>query len=152
MELQVSSRQKIKKINSWTVKRLLKDLASFLNVEVEDISVVFCDDKFIRPLNAQYFGRDVVTDVISFPMVEYHDLGFISGELLISVERAVAQSQEYNTELSKELALYLIHGFLHLMGYEDSPDSKRKIMKKEEERILFYISKETKHLDELIKD
>lgn len=152
MEIQLSSRQKIKKINSWGVKRLIKAIVNFLEVELDELSIVFCDDPFLRPLNAQYFGRDVVTDVISFPMVDYDEMGFVSGELLISVERAVAQAEEFETKLEEELTLYIIHGFLHLMGHEDSPESERAIMKKEEERVLEYICKQTKHVSEIIKD
>lgn len=152
MQIQVSSRQKIQKINSWAIKRLLKSVVEFLDVDVDDISILLCDDQFLRPLNAQYFGRDVVTDVISFPMLEYSEMNVVSGELLISVERALAHSKEYKTEFPKELALYLIHGFLHLMGYEDSPDSERKIMKQEEHRVLDYICKKTNHISEIFKD
>lgn len=151
MEIQVSSRQKIQKIDGWAVKRLLKDIVNFLEVDVDNVSIVFCDDDFIRPLNAQYFGRDVVTDVISFPLVEYAEMNFVSGELLISVERAIAHSVEYEVELVDELVLYIIHGFLHLMGYEDSPDSKRKLMQKEENKILRYVKDNTNHLDDILK-
>lgn len=152
MEIQVSSRQKIKKINSWAVKRFVKEIVAFLDVELEDLSLVFCDDSFLRPLNAQYFGRDVVTDVISFPMVEFEDMGFVSGELIISVERALAQSKEYKMPFANELVLYIIHGFLHLMGYEDSPESERLIMKTEEERVLDHIVNKTELLAEIFID
>lgn len=152
MEIQVSNRQKIRKINAWAVKRLIKEIVAFLEVDVEELSLVFCDDPFLKPLNAQYFGRDVVTDVISFPMVEFDEMGFVSGELLISVERAFAQSKEYKMPFANELTLYIIHGFLHLMGYEDSPESERIVMKAEEERVLEHIVNHTQLLKEIFKD
>lgn len=143
MEIQLGNRQAIRKINSWTVKRLIKTIALFLNVEVDDISILFCEDLFLRGLNAEYFNRDVVTDVISFPLNDFDDEGIVSGEMLISVERAVAVCKKYNSSESEEICLYIIHAFLHLMGYHDSPESERKKMKKVENKVLEYIKSNT---------
>ncbi|MBA7563668.1 Endoribonuclease YbeY [subsurface metagenome] len=103
---------------------------------------MFTDDKFIRSLNNKYRGIDKPTDVLSFslqegaiksPEVESDKL---LGDIIISVETAQRQSDSLNHSVEKELTVLLIHGLLHLTGYDHEKDKDCKIMREKESEIL----------------
>ena len=109
--------------------------------EKTEISVLFTDDKFIRSLNNKYRGIDKPTDVLSFslqegaiksPEVESDKL---LGDIIISVETAKRQADKLNRR-EKELTVLLIHGLLHLTGYDHEEDKDYKIMQEKESEIL----------------
>jgi probable rRNA maturation factor len=115
-----------------------------------EISVVITDDENICALNKEYRNKNVPTDVLSFPMLEFdEDLNIISGEdgyegpvllgdIVLSLERALAQSEEYNHSLEREIGFLCAHSTLHLLGYdhEDSEESRLVMRKKEEAALL----------------
>ena len=93
-----------------------------------EISVTFTDDETIRRLNADYRGKDRATDVLSFPIFD-EDEDFLPttddigapvplGDIVISVERAKAQAEEYGHSFERELAFLAVHSTLHLLGYD----------------------------------
>ena len=103
---------------------------------------MFTDDKFIRTLNNKYRGIDKPTDVLSFslqegaiksPEVESDKL---LGDIIISVETAQKQADNLNHSMEKELTVLLIHGLLHLTGYDHEKDKDYKIMWEKESEIL----------------
>ncbi|MED5373599.1 MAG: rRNA maturation RNase YbeY [Myxococcota bacterium] len=83
-----------------------------------ELSLVACDDAFIRPLNASWRGKDAATDVLSFPQ----DDPVVLGDLVISLETAARQATERNHSLQAELRILLVHGLLHLLGYDHEND------------------------------
>lgn len=90
-----------------------------------ELSLVLCDDAFIRPLNRDYRGKDAPTDVLSFAMQEGEDLladDPVLGDLVISVETARRQAGEQGHDLGAELRVLLVHGLLHLLGYDHEVD------------------------------
>jgi len=100
-------------------KKFLEDLThKILEVSGKspaEISVVLTTDEEIRKLNRQYRGKDRPTDVLSFPIDERVGDRWIGGDIVISVERAKEQAQD---DLKKEIRRLLVHGFVHLMGYD----------------------------------
>lgn len=94
--------------------------------ELDEIEVNLVDDATIARVHAEFLGDDSPTDVITF----HH------GEILLSVETACRQALELRTSKGKELALYLIHGLLHLAGYDDHEPDQRREMHKIQEIIL----------------
>ena len=109
-----------------------------------EISLVITDQERIRGLNSTYLGRDEPTDVISFSMLpEYSgtDLAsFVSppdgikhlGEVIISYPQAVIQAEECKHTVKRELAILLIHGVLHLLGYDhEEPETEQKMRARE---------------------
>jgi probable rRNA maturation factor len=116
-----------------------------------EVGIRITDNLNIRKLNQQYRGIDVTTDVLSFNMLEPTqidtEIQFISapdkvnhiGEVIISYEKVVEQARNYNNTIKKELAILLIHGFLHLFGYDHESDKDYQIMHKKEEFILWGI-------------
>lgn len=106
------------------------------------ISITLCTDRQIRTLNKQYRGKDKATDVLSFSMIEgeaqlkeYP----ILGDVVISLDTTIRQAKEYKVNPYQELLRLLIHGILHLAGYEHEGVSSKvaKTMKKEEDRLYF---------------
>ena len=96
-----------------------------LDLEASELSLVVCDDAFIRPLNRDYRGKDAPTDVLSFAMQEgeaVRDDDPVLGDLVISAETAARQAAEQGHDLDAELRVLLVHGLLHLLGYDHEVD------------------------------
>ncbi len=111
-----------------------------------EIGVVLTDDEGIRELNRQYLGRDAPTDVIAFGLREAGQDGpafavpgeeaAYLGDVVISVERAREQAAAYGHTWEREVDLLLVHGLLHLLGYEDEEESARQRMEARQEKLL----------------
>ena len=107
-----------------------------------EISVTFVDNEQIRELNAQYRNKDAATDVLSFPMGENgvydinHDTGAkILGDIVLSVEMAMAQAKRYGHSLEREIGYLTAHSMLHLLGYdhETSPEDEADTFRRQRE-------------------
>jgi probable rRNA maturation factor len=99
------------------------------------LSIALVDDATIRVVNRRHLGHDWPTDVISFGLSEARDHQF-AGELVISAERAESVARQFALDPRAELALYLVHGLLHLFGYDDMNDSDAAEMRRREAEIL----------------
>lgn len=119
------------------------------------VSVRLCDDKAIHEINKQYRNVDASTDVLSFPSVnwkngatagthpeklklEYDDLQncYFLGDIVISVEHAIRQAEEYGHDTEREMAYLLVHGLFHLMGYDHMKEEDKIAMRAQEEKAL----------------
>ncbi len=100
-----------------------------------EISLAFVDNATIHTLNKRYLGHDEPTDVLSFPLSETKAKR-LSGELVIGAEVALAQATERGHDVQAELALYVIHGLLHLCGQDDHEDRERCAMRERERHYL----------------
>ena len=99
------------------------------NVEV---NIVFVDDKMITGLNSGYLNHHFTTDVLSFLLSEQNEKK-LEGEVYVNVEQAKRQASEYTVTIKNEIGRLVIHGALHLLGYEDNtPGKKRRMTKKED--------------------
>lgn len=98
-----------------------------------DVSVVFIDSRHCRNLNRQYLHHDYSTDVISFPLP---DVSRLEGEVYVNLDRARQQARSYRVSFSNEVARLVIHGALHLAGYEDEGRAARRKMRHRENRYL----------------
>ncbi|OFI07180.1 endoribonuclease YbeY [Clostridium acetireducens DSM 10703] len=126
-------------------------------VKIEcEISVVFIDNNEIKEINREYRGIHKETDVLSFPMLEYpsgrvykevyKDYKFkdvdlnngklVLGDIAISLEKALAQSEEFGHSFIREVCYLTIHSILHLLGYDHIIESEKELMRKREENIL----------------
>ncbi|MCK6448952.1 MAG: rRNA maturation RNase YbeY [Planctomycetes bacterium] len=104
-------------------------------------SVVFVSDRELAALHAQWLDDPSTTDVITFDL---EGGAGPAGELYVSVDRAVAVSRARGGSVERELALYLVHGVLHLCGYDDRLPSARRRMRRAERRVLESLG----HVDE----
>ncbi len=98
------------------------------------ISIVLVSDEYITQLNKQFLDKNKPTDVLAFPWNE----DYLWGEVYISVDRAQEQSKYYQVNFTQELARLIIHGMLHLMGYDDQQRDTKISMENREE---FYLEK-----------
>ena len=108
------------------VVNILKTLKKSSNAKLE---IVFLSDEAIKPFNRRYKGADCATDVLSF------DLGSC-GQILISSDMALRNSRVFDTLFEKELVLYVIHGILHLFGYDDEKPKARLRMRRKQSSVL----------------
>lgn len=113
-----------------------------LGFDDSELSVVVCNDAFIRPLNQEWRGKDTATDVLSFPQEEAESPGRFSsppailGDVVISTETALRQATELGHDVAIEIKALLVHGILHLVGYDhENPDDTGE-MRAEEVRLL----------------
>ena len=131
------------------MRTVLQKTAELLELADEtEISVLLVDDATIQELNRDYREKDVPTDVLSFPLEEELEgegepeiiggpAARMLGDIVISVEKAVTQAAEYGHSVERELAFLLVHGLLHLLGYDhDKGEAAKKLMRSEEKRIL----------------
>lgn len=119
-------------------KRLREIVAVVLDGEGKaesEISLAFVDNLTIHRLNMRYLQHDEPTDVLSFPLSD-PSAKKLSGELVIGAEVAKAQAEERGHDVQAELALYVIHGLLHLCGYDDKSDVAEKRMRERERHYL----------------
>jgi len=117
------------KVSLW-IKRVIGNEG----LEMGDITYVFCDDDFLLNLNKEYLNHDTLTDIISF---DNSLCDKIVGDIFISVERVKENSEIYTTTFINELHRVMIHGILHLCGYNDKSDEESKTMRvKEDEALL----------------
>jgi len=111
-----------------------------------EVSVALVDDDYIRELNREYRGIDAPTDVLSFPMDEEDpDAGedepyLLLGDVVVSLPTAVRQAGEYGTDLLREVARLVVHGTLHLLGYDHQRDEDAERMEALEAEILAALS------------
>jgi probable rRNA maturation factor len=97
------------------------------------ISVILCSDEYLHKLNQEYLQHDTYTDIITF---DYSESNTISGDLFISIERVKENATAFSKKLADELHRVIIHGILHLCGYDDkSEKGKKEITLKEDEHL-----------------
>ena len=112
--------------------RALEASAAFPIAEGE-LSVVFVSDATIGQIHDDFMGDPSATDVITFPANAEMES---AGEIIVSVDHALSRAEELGEPFSRELSLYLVHGWLHLAGYDDRNESDRKKMRAAERRVL----------------
>jgi probable rRNA maturation factor len=121
----VSNLNKKHLINERFVAEVARNVLKVLKKKNRELEIVFLSDAAIKSVNEKYKQSNCATDVLSF------DLGSC-GEILISSDMALGNSRVFNTPLEKELVLYVIHGILHLYGYDDQkPSDKLRMFKKQ---------------------
>ncbi|MBU0693492.1 MAG: rRNA maturation RNase YbeY [Candidatus Omnitrophica bacterium] len=133
--IEIINQQKIKRINLKELREYLKRILIFLDIPSKKISILLCDNKFIRGLNKKFFRKDSSTDVISFPLKDDFDPDYL-GEVAISVEEAAKAAKQYANTWQEELVLYLVHGVLHLLDYTDRTKKHKEAMDKKQKEIM----------------
>ena len=102
-----------------------------------ELSVLFCDNLYIKSLNAQYRNKDEPTDVLSFPLGETGPGGrFLAGDIVISLDALEENTRFFKVSGDEELRRLLVHGILHLAGYEHSTNEPKEPMLALQESIL----------------
>lgn len=138
------------------LKRVMEECLDYEDCPYEaEISLLLTDNEEIREINKEFRNIDSATDVLSFPAIEYQAPGdfsdleeaveeyfhpetgeLILGDIVISVEQAIKQAEEYGHSLVREMAFLTAHSMLHLMGYDHMEEEERSIMEAKQEEIL----------------
>ncbi len=111
----------------------------FSNIKKAEISIAFVDNPTIKKLNRKYRGKNKVTDVLSFPEfknIKSYRVGAYLGEIIISYPVAKKQSQQLSHTVIFEIIFLLIHGYLHLIGYDHLNKKDEQLMTAQEKTIL----------------
>jgi probable rRNA maturation factor len=116
------------------LRRAVATVLAGESVTSATISVAVVDDPTMRDLNRRYLNHDYNTDVLSF-LLEETD-GQLDGEVIVSADTAIIRAEEFAWSAGDELLLYVIHGTLHLTGYDDHSDADRGRMRRKEMQYL----------------
>jgi probable rRNA maturation factor len=149
--------ENINKVIEWALKEEEVDIDT-------QVSVVFVDNTLIQEINKEQRGIDKATDVLSFPMLDYaenkvykevyknykfkpEDLDegeLVLGDIVLSLEKALEQSEDYGHSFMREICYLIVHSILHLLGYDHMKDEEKDRMRSREEEILerFNITRE----------
>ena len=113
----------------------IRDVIIEENKELGEINYIFCDDKYLLEKNIKYLDHDTLTDIITF---SYCEGNMISSDIMISVERVMENSSIFENSFLEELNRVMVHGILHLVGYNDKTKEEKEIMRKKED---YYVNK-----------
>lgn len=113
--------------------RWLRTVAESEIKTLGDVNIIFCSDSYILDTNIKYLGHDYFTDIITF---DYCEGKVISGDLFISVDSVRENSIFYGTSFDQELNRVMVHGILHLIGYDDHTESDIAVMRSKEDYYL----------------
>ncbi len=127
-----------KPINPGSLRKMVGQILRVLDIQNTSISLLFCDNKTIHDINLTFRQQNKATDVLAFES----DTPRFLGDIAISLDTALDQSKSYHVSFEMELQRLLIHGILHLLGYDHERSRKDdKIMKSMEEHILLEVQK-----------
>lgn len=141
-ELTVQNRQRKCRVDTSGIRRaarfLLEDLFRASRYEV---GIHFISATRMAVMNERHLGHEGPTDVITFDYGEERETGAFAGELFICPEVAESQALEFGSAPAEELIRYVVHGLLHLAGFDDLEDVDRATMKREEDRLVLWTQK-----------
>jgi len=120
--------QQIRQIKIW-----LREIAKRENKRIQNLNIVFYDDKQLSVLNQKYLNHDTLTDIITF---DNSKRNILEGDICISVERVKENAEIYNCTFDEELRRVIAHGVFHLCGYKDKNVDDKNLMKQKEEEAL----------------
>jgi len=134
-KIAIASPQEIVAIDRGRMREVARAVLDGEEIGDYEISLAFVDDATIHRLNKQFLGHDEPTDVLSFPLSDARARK-LAGELVIGVEVAREQAERRGHDVHAELALYAVHGLLHLCGYDDESAEERWRMRERERHYL----------------
>ena len=117
-----------RKCSSW-----LKDVAASEGHRMGDLSIIFCSDPYLLDINKKYLEHDYYTDIITF---DYCEEDILNGDLFISIDTVRANADFYGATFHEDLSRVIVHGVLHLIGYDDHSDDDVKQMRAKENEYL----------------
>ena len=124
--------------DSEKIKIWIEDVIKKEKKIVGDITYIFCDDDYLLERNKEFLNHNTLTDIITF---NYCIDNNISSDIMISIDRVKENSTIFENSFNEELKRVMIHGILHLIGYNDKSEEEEKLMRKKENFYLnmFYI-------------
>lgn len=123
-----------KVVNPLKTKKWIKNASFSEGYEVSQLNYIFCSDEYLLEINKQYLDHDYFTDIITFDNSEEDKQ--LEGDIYISVDRVRDNAETFHTDFDSEMRRVLIHGLLHLVGYEDSSEALKTAMRAKEDEYL----------------
>jgi probable rRNA maturation factor len=132
--IDVADEQSVLKADRHRIRLAVERVLEQAAVRRAEISVAVVEDSTIRELNHRYLDHDCATDVLSFVLAHCEER--LDGQIVVSAEMARSQAARYGWSPADELLLYIVHGALHLVGYDDATPADRAEMRRQERTVL----------------
>lgn len=119
--------------NKSAYRQWILDTAQVEQKSIDFINYIFCSDEYLKDINVKYLNHDYYTDIITFP---YREDDVIQSDIYISVDRVAENAKDYDVPFEDELRRVMIHGLLHLMGYDDHEESDIAVIRAKEDYYI----------------
>ncbi len=143
MTIRVQNRQRTVAIHTAAVKRRVRGIMAYLGCSDRELSVVFGSDGLLQELNRTYRHQDRATNVLAFPQhptYEGEPVTAMLGDVIVSLHTAAREAYELQQSLEERVVYLLLHGILHLLGYDhERSATQRRHMEALERRVLAYL-------------
>jgi probable rRNA maturation factor len=116
------------------IKKWIKTISNSVDYEIGDLNYIFCSDEYLLGINKEYLDHDYYTDIITFDNSE--DEHVLEGDIFISIDRVKDNAQNLAVGFDVELRRVIIHGLLHLIGFDDQTDELKQTMRAKEDECL----------------
>lgn len=147
--IKIHNQQKCISLNQFHIKKIVQKILEEEELLQVDLSVVIVTDRKIHEINKKFLNHDFPTDVVTFDLFDEElsrkrkfQIKNIDAEIYVSAVTAARKAREFGLDPEQELLLYIVHGILHLIGYDDHTAIDRKRMREKEKEVLKYISKD----------
>jgi probable rRNA maturation factor len=118
------------------IKVWIKQILANSNLKVGEISIIFCDDNYILNINKKFLNHNYFTDIITF---NYNSENILSGDIFISSDTVLSNANFYSVSEQSEYLRVIIHGILHLIGFNDHTVEEKELMvEKENESLIIF--------------
>jgi probable rRNA maturation factor len=130
----ISNRQKTLPVDRRRIRQAVRSIVCDARVTDAKVGVAVVDDSTIAQLHGEFLNDPTPTDVLGFVLERSEQM--LEGEVVVSADTALASAPKYGLPAERELLLYVIHGTLHLVGYDDTTPRQRAVMRKKEREYL----------------
>jgi probable rRNA maturation factor len=120
--------------NKTSVRQWIKVTIEAEGYTLKELNYIFCSDQYLLQINQQYLDHDTYTDIVTFDNSEKK--GIIEGDIFISIDRIRENALKFSSGEANELHRVIIHGALHLLGYQDKKAESKKVMSVKEDHYL----------------
>ncbi|MFA9391464.1 MAG: rRNA maturation RNase YbeY [Prolixibacteraceae bacterium] len=115
------------------LRKWISEICKLHDKSLGELSYILCSNQYILKINKDFLNHNYFTDIITF---NYNEGNKISGDIFISIETVKENSIDYNVSFENELRRVIIHGILHLIGFDDKTDDQKLIMRQKEDEAL----------------
>ncbi len=142
MKINIENLNRKRKISPGKITKICQVVLKSLKKNNIELNIVFVSNQKIRSLNRKYLKSDRATDVLAFDQGPIKEKTVFKnlGDIIVSSDKAFQNAQLFNVTFFEEIALYVIHGILHLLGYDDVKNKDKIIMKEKENAFLKKVS------------
>lgn len=120
--------------NEQTITSWITKVVDNHNASIGELNFIFCSDSYLHKINLEYLDHDTYTDIITFDNAEEEDI--VEGDIFISIDRIKENASGFETSFENELFRVIIHGVLHLLGFNDKTADEKANMRKNEDACL----------------